>query len=77
MNLQLSLRMNLKKELRNPEFEKNLTITPDQAANIIIKGIRRKQERIRIGREAYFVDWASRLFPAWAPKAINKYFIKR
>lgn len=67
----------LKKELRNPSFEKNLTISPEAAASKIIKGIKSGNERILIGKEAYFVDIASRLLPVWAPKIINKYFIKR
>jgi len=40
--------------------------TSDQAANIIIKGIRKKKSRILVGWDAHLFDLGARLFPvAW------------
>ncbi len=45
------------------EFEKAAKTTPEQAANIIIAGMERRQHRILIGADAKFIDIITRLFP--------------
>ncbi|MGK0387766.1 MAG: NAD(P)-dependent dehydrogenase (short-subunit alcohol dehydrogenase family) [Maribacter sp.] len=58
------------------EFEKKfLKHSPQKAAQIIIKGIRRNKVRILIGSEAYAIEIFSRLLPIRFMKLVNKYFI--
>ncbi len=56
------------------EFEKNLTLTPDEVANEIIRGMKKKQERILIGSHAWQVDFLNRLLGPSAANIINKKF---
>jgi len=45
-------------------FNKNMArTTPETAAEIIIKGIKKRSPRIRIGSDAYLLDFLPRLFP--------------
>ncbi len=44
--------------------------TPAQAARTIVRGIRRGQRRIRVGRDAVAVDLITRLLPAQGPEII-------
>ena len=45
-------------------FDKIARTTPEQAAAVIIKGIKRNKPRILIGIDARIVDWIQRLLPA-------------
>ncbi len=45
-------------------FDKLARTTPDRAAQVIIKGIRKNNPRILIGMDARIVDWLVRLLPA-------------
>lgn len=44
-------------------FERVLTMPPERAADIIVRGIERNAPRILIGREAYIMDITQRLSP--------------
>jgi len=45
------------------EFEKNFRTSPEKAASVIIKGIRRKKRRILVGVDGKFIFFLSRLSP--------------
>ena len=45
-------------------FDKLARTTPDQAARVIIKGIKANKPRILIGMDAHILDWLQRLMPA-------------
>ncbi len=44
-------------------FEKLARTTPEQAAKIIVNGIKKRKRRVLVGPDAYFFDMAARLFP--------------
>nr|ALS55954.1 putative short-chain dehydrogenase/reductase family protein [uncultured bacterium EIL80E09] len=50
------------------QFKNNAPSSPEYAAKVIIKNIKKKNKRILIGADAHFYDLMSRLFP--------KYFLK-
>jgi NAD(P)-dependent dehydrogenase (short-subunit alcohol dehydrogenase family) len=54
------------------EFEKNFRTTPDRAARIILRGIRRKKSRILVGEDAHLFH-----FVAHRLRFVLKYFLKR
>lgn len=55
------------------EFQKQfLKISPDDAAQIIISGIRKNKRKILIGGEAHQLDFATRLMPQWGGDIVNK-----
>jgi len=45
------------------EFEKAARTTPEQAAEVIVRGMERGQHRVLIGADARFIDLVVRLFP--------------
>ena len=45
------------------QFKQNAPSTPDYAAKVILKNIKKKNTRILIGFDAKFYDLMSRLFP--------------
>ncbi|MEM7104392.1 MAG: SDR family oxidoreductase [Bacteroidota bacterium] len=51
-------------------FEKFFRNTAAMAANVILKGIRKKKTRVLIGNDAKLPDFLSRLFPQWHSKII-------
>ena len=52
-------------------FEKVATTTAKKAANVIIKGIQKKQDRILIGADASFIDLLARTMPKRYPRVIR------
>lgn len=52
--------------------EQHFRHTPEYAAKIILRGIRRRKARILIGGEAYLIDRLVRLFPVWGVALINR-----
>jgi short-subunit dehydrogenase len=51
-------------ERRLKRMNRNLsTTTPDRAAEIIIKGIKKRSPRIIVGPDAQLLSWIQRLFP--------------
>ncbi len=44
-------------------FDKLARTTPDEAAQVIIKGIKKNKPRILIGMDAHIIDWFIRLLP--------------
>ncbi len=55
------------------EFEKAARTTPEQAAEIIVKGMARRQHRVLIGPDARFIDWMVRLFPVSHARRIGAF----
>jgi len=58
-------------------FNKVAQISPETAAQTIIGGILKNQDRVLIGRDAYRIDFMSRLLPARASKMISSWMQKR
>lgn len=48
------------------------TTSPEKAASIIVRGIETNQSRIMVGSDAKFMDFLTRLNPAWAASIIAK-----
>lgn len=46
-------------------------LSPEYAADKIIKGIRKKKSRILIGRDAYLLDWVTRIAPIGGSTLLN------
>lgn len=58
-------------------FKKVAVITPEEAAQTIIKGILGNKNRVLIGRDAYGIDRIARLFPARASSMFARWLEKR
>jgi NAD(P)-dependent dehydrogenase (short-subunit alcohol dehydrogenase family) len=56
-------------------FEKMLP--PEKAAEAIVHGIQRNAPRVLITREAYLIDAARRVFPAWSIEILKNRWHKR
>ena len=54
-------------------FDTLLTHSPAYAADVIIRGIKKKKSRILIGKEAYLLDFLTRLAPIGGAALVNKY----
>jgi len=50
-------------ERATAEFEKQFRLTPEEAAEIILRGVRRNARRVLVGGDARIMDWVQRLFP--------------
>lgn len=59
------------------QFEKGLIHSPDKAAKIIMKGIRKNQDRILIGPETHVMDAVVRLAPTGYTKMIDRLVLKQ
>src|ERR1700744_942819 len=46
------------------DFEKFFITTADEAARVILDGVRRNRRRVLIGRDARAADWLARALPA-------------
>jgi short-subunit dehydrogenase len=55
------------------EFEKAAKTTPEAAAEVIVRGMERRQHRVLIGPDARMVDWMVRLFPTTYWKRIGAF----
>jgi NAD(P)-dependent dehydrogenase (short-subunit alcohol dehydrogenase family) len=51
-------------------FERMASLTPEEAAQIIVKGMKKNRTRILVGRDAYFLDLMKRLMPVWTTKLV-------
>lgn len=58
-------------------FKKAAQISPESAAQTIVKGILKDQDRVLVGRDAYFIDRLARLFPARASAMLTSWLQKR
>jgi NAD(P)-dependent dehydrogenase (short-subunit alcohol dehydrogenase family) len=58
-------------------FRKVATISPEEAARVIVKGILGNKTRVLIGRDAYAIDRIQRLFPARAGAMFARWLEKR
>ena len=64
------------KEGFDNRFEQNARTTSEEAARQIIKGIKKRKPRIRIGYDALWIDRISRIAPIWAVSFFAK-MVKR
>jgi short-subunit dehydrogenase len=46
------------------DFEKFFITTADEAARVILDGVRKNKRRVLIGRDARAADWLARTLPA-------------
>lgn len=46
------------------DFEKFFITSAEQAAKVILQGVRKNRRRVLIGRDAHAIDWLIRLLPA-------------
>ena len=46
------------------DFEKLFITTADEAARVILDGVRKNRRRVLIGRDARAADWLARTLPA-------------
>lgn len=60
------------KEIHDRFHKAFLKRSPAAAAQVIIKGIRKKRSRILIGGEARQLDFMLRFFPVWGLSLVNK-----
>lgn len=58
-------------------FAKAATIPPEEAARMIVRGILANKNRILIGKDAYRIDFLSRLMPARANGMLSAWLQKR
>jgi short-subunit dehydrogenase len=58
-------------------FKKVALITPQEASNVIIKGVLANKNRVLIGSDAYRIDRIQRLFPARASAIFATFLEKR
>lgn len=49
-------------------FERMASLSPEGAARIIVKGIKKNRTRILVGKDAYLLDWMKRLMPVWTTR---------
>lgn len=57
-------------------FDKLAKTTPEKAAEIIIKGLRKGKKKILVGGDAWFLDKVSRLFPQGYDVVVGRQFQK-
>lgn len=58
-------------------FEANALTTPEKAANVILKAIQKRKERVLIGPDARVIDVIQRLFPVRYFKILNRLIRQR
>jgi short-subunit dehydrogenase len=54
------------------DFERIARVSPERAAEKIVRGIERGAQRVRIAPEAYVVDWMKRLAPAGTQRLVRR-----
>lgn len=57
---------------RNYELAHRIGVTAEEVAGDIIKAIEKKKIRIRVGKDAFMIDWMKRLFPVGVQKLLRK-----
>lgn len=60
------------KEMMNDNFDKNTPTTAERAAEIILEGTAKRQQRIIVGPDAKFMQIWNRLFPVRYRKMVTK-----
>ena len=53
------------------QFEQMAALYPEQAAQIILKGVERNRMRILVGKDARMLAWMQRIFPERYAKVVN------
>ncbi|HXL23814.1 MAG TPA: acetoin dehydrogenase, partial [Candidatus Dormibacteraeota bacterium] len=56
-------------------FERVARIPPEEAANVILRGVEKRQPRVLIGRDARSLDLLQRLKPATYWKTLAKRYL--
>ncbi len=57
-------------------FDKLAPTTPEQAAQVILQGMEKRQARIIIGKDAKRLAWLQRLFPSGYQKIVARRYLK-
>lgn len=52
-------------------FDKLTMTTPEKAAEAILNGVKKKQLKVLVGKDAYLLDWAGRWLPQSYHKIVN------
>jgi len=52
------------------EFERVARMSPERAAQRIVRAVERNKMRLRLGPETYVIDWVKRLFPVFPHRAL-------
>ena len=60
----------------NKVYEDNFRTTSKKAAQVIVKGIQKDQQRIMVGTDAKIIDWFRRLFPMISMRLIGNLSLK-
>jgi len=55
-------------------FDRLAGTTADKAARIIVAGVRKRKQRLLVGKDAYVLDWLVRLFPQGFSNYIGRTF---
>jgi NAD(P)-dependent dehydrogenase (short-subunit alcohol dehydrogenase family) len=58
------------REEADAEFRRVARHTPEKAAGVILRGVRRNKRRVLVGPEAYVIDWVQRLLPTTYQKIL-------
>ena len=58
-------------------FERIARTTPEQAANVILQGVRKNQRRVLIGADAVLLDIGQRLMPTGYQRLLETFFNRR
>jgi short-subunit dehydrogenase len=54
---------NQKRTQKNLEMLEKIALSVKQAVNVIFNGVKRKQTRIRVGKDSVMLDLAKRMMP--------------
>lgn len=57
---------------RNYDMAQRIGVTPEKVAHDIIRAIERRKIRIRVGKDAFILDWLKRLFPVGVQKLMRR-----
>ena len=64
------------RDLNLARFERHAITSPEEAANVIVRGVKRNQPRILIGKDAIRIDRLQRLLPIRYWKVLQKEYEK-
>lgn len=65
------------RDLHVKRFERLARTSPEEAARVILEGVKKERARILIGTDARIIDLAQRLFPASYERVLDPFFRMR
>ena len=63
---------NPKRAQMNAELAEKIALPVDKAVSIIPKAVKKKKQRVRVGKDAIMLDILKRLMPVYLQTLINK-----